>query len=126
MRLGSCRRWSHSSAWRRPPTQLGETTWSEILDLCARILRETTDARFDAKRGTSDQPSSSGRNAPAGILICASLPGGLVCHGGRADPPVQHLAGGGRVHQRRYLDESNRRLAAKAARRARVGLWRFE
>src|SRR3954453_9105563 len=40
---------------------------SEILDLCARILRET-DARLDAKRGTSDQSGLPGRNAPAGIL----------------------------------------------------------
>ena len=32
-----------------------------------------------------DQLGSPGRNAPAGILICGSLPGGLVCRGGRAD-----------------------------------------
>src|SRR5215831_13237661 len=90
----AAQRWSHSSAWRRRSPPLGETTWSEILDLRARILRETTDARLDAKRGTSDQPGSPGRNAPAGILICGSLPGGLVCRGGRSDPSVQHLPGG--------------------------------
>ena len=38
---------------------------SEILDLCARILRET-DARLDAKRGTSDQ-----RAHPGGMLQLA-------------------------------------------------------
>jgi hypothetical protein len=62
-----------------PITARGETTWSEISALCPRILLETTDARLDAKRGAGDQPSSSERNAPAGILICDSLPGGLVC-----------------------------------------------
>src|SRR6478672_10284645 len=33
--------------WRRRSPPRGDTTWSEILDLCARILRETTDARLD-------------------------------------------------------------------------------
>ena len=60
---------------------------------CPRILLETTDARLDAKRGASDQPGSPGRNAPAGILICGSLPGGRVCRGGRADPLVNIYLG---------------------------------
>src|SRR3954470_7459082 len=71
---------------------------------CAPELRETTDAGFNAKTGTIDQPESPGRNAPAGIRICGSLPGGLICHGGRSDPPVQPLPGGGRVHQLWRLD----------------------
>ena len=54
--------------------------------------------------GASDQPGSPGRKATAGILICGRLPRGLVCRGGCADPPVQHVPGGGRVHQRRHLD----------------------
>ena len=72
---------------------LVKLTWSEILDLCARILRETTDARLDAKRGTSDQPGSPARTAPASILICGSLPGGLVCRCGRFTSAVAQRFG---------------------------------
>src|SRR4051812_34740110 len=47
-----------------PAMALQTDVESEILGLCARILRET-DARLDAKRGTSDQSGSPGAECPS-------------------------------------------------------------
>jgi molybdopterin-binding aldehyde dehydrogenase-like protein len=61
---------------------------SEILDLCARILRETTDARLDAKCGTSDQPGSPGRMLRLAFFAAKQDPvayhEGLLGHNPRA------------------------------------------
>jgi hypothetical protein len=49
-------------------------------------IRSPRKALLEARRGTSDQRGRPERNAPAGIFICGSLPGGRVCRGGFTIP----------------------------------------